>query len=59
MQSVSTDSRTTAPDSVFFALSGDNFDGHQFIRAAFERGALAAVVEEAGKPLIVGHFADY
>ncbi len=45
VQSVSTDSRTTAPDSVFFALSGENFDGHQFIRAAFERGALAAVVE--------------
>ena len=36
---VSTDSRTVATGELFFALRGDNFDGHQFIAAARERGA--------------------
>ena len=29
---VSTDSRTIAPGEVFFALVGERFDGHQFLR---------------------------
>lgn len=41
---VSTDSRTTAEGDVFFALQGPNFDGHDFLAAALERGAAAAVV---------------
>ena len=45
---VSTDSRTVATGELFFALRGDNFDGHQFIAAARERGAAAAVVDVAG-----------
>jgi UDP-N-acetylmuramoyl-tripeptide--D-alanyl-D-alanine ligase len=42
----SIDSRTVAPDDVFFAIKGDRFDGHAFTKTALERGALAAVVSE-------------
>ncbi|MGH7890279.1 MAG: UDP-N-acetylmuramoyl-tripeptide--D-alanyl-D-alanine ligase, partial [Thermodesulfobacteriota bacterium] len=43
---VSTDSRRIKKDELFFALSGENFDGHDFIGEAFEKGAKAAVVEK-------------
>ena len=43
---VSTDSRVITPNSVFFALKGDNFDGNQFVDAAFEAGCAAAVVSD-------------
>ena len=43
----SIDSRTIAPGDVFFAIRGDRFDGHAFVKAAVERGALAAVVSKA------------
>lgn len=41
---VSTDTRTTKPGDIFFALVGENMDGHQFVKTAFEKGAVAAVV---------------
>ncbi|HYS50985.1 MAG TPA: UDP-N-acetylmuramoyl-tripeptide--D-alanyl-D-alanine ligase [Burkholderiales bacterium] len=44
--SVSTDSRTLERGALFIALRGERFDGHQFIGAAKERGAAAAVVED-------------
>lgn len=43
---VSIDSRVVSPNSVFFALKGDNFDGNQFVDAAFEAGCSAAVVSD-------------
>lgn len=43
--SVSTDSRSLQPGALFFALSGPNFDGAVFVRAAAEKGAVAAVVD--------------
>jgi UDP-N-acetylmuramoyl-tripeptide--D-alanyl-D-alanine ligase len=42
----SIDSRTIQPGDLFFAIRGERFDGHDFIAAAFERGACAAVVEK-------------
>jgi UDP-N-acetylmuramoyl-tripeptide--D-alanyl-D-alanine ligase len=36
---VSTDSRAIAPGSLFVALRGDRFDGHDFVAAAIARGA--------------------
>lgn len=55
--SVGTDSRSIAKGGLFFALSGPNFDGHEFVSAACERGAVAAVVtraiEGARCPLLV------
>jgi UDP-N-acetylmuramoyl-tripeptide--D-alanyl-D-alanine ligase len=41
----SVDSRTSRPGDLFFALRGPTHDGHQHVSAAFEKGALAAVVD--------------
>ncbi len=43
----SIDSRTVAPGELFFAVRGERHDGHDFVVAAFERGAVAAVVSRA------------
>jgi UDP-N-acetylmuramoyl-tripeptide--D-alanyl-D-alanine ligase len=40
----SIDSRTIAAGDLFFAVRGERFDGHDFVAAAVERGAVAAVV---------------
>ncbi|HEX2585799.1 MAG TPA: UDP-N-acetylmuramoyl-tripeptide--D-alanyl-D-alanine ligase [Steroidobacteraceae bacterium] len=42
--SVSTDSRTITKDALFVALQGPNFDGHEYLQVAKERGAVAALV---------------
>jgi UDP-N-acetylmuramoyl-tripeptide--D-alanyl-D-alanine ligase len=42
----SIDSRTIQPHELFFAIKGDKFDGHDFVAAAFERGAEAAVISK-------------
>ena len=42
----SIDTRTLARGELFFAIHGPKFDAHQFVQQAFERGAVAAVVEE-------------
>ena len=39
-----TDSRVVQPGGLFLALTGERWDGHDFVRAAFERGAVAAIV---------------
>ena len=43
--SVSTDTRNLTSGALYFALSGDNFDGHDFILQAQQAGAVAAVVD--------------
>jgi UDP-N-acetylmuramoyl-tripeptide--D-alanyl-D-alanine ligase len=43
----SIDSRTIAPGELFFAVRGERLDGHDYVAAALERGALAAVVSRA------------
>ena len=42
---ISTDTRTAKAGDVFFALKGENFDGHRFISAAEKAGCVFAVVE--------------
>ncbi|MGB3495538.1 MAG: UDP-N-acetylmuramoyl-tripeptide--D-alanyl-D-alanine ligase [Elainellaceae cyanobacterium] len=42
---IETDSRTVGPGEVFLALKGDVFDGHKFVTQAFDRGAIAAIVD--------------
>src|SRR5258707_2022677 len=44
---VSIDSRTIRAGELFFAIHGPRHDGHDHVAAAFERGALAAVVAES------------
>ena len=41
---VSTDSRQLSAGALFVALTGPNFDGHDFVAVARERGAVAALV---------------
>ncbi len=41
----SIDSRTIQPGALFFAIRGERLDGHDFVEAALERGAVAAVVQ--------------
>ena len=47
---VSTDTRTMKPGSLFFAIRGKNFDGHEFIEKAFDSGAAMVVSESYVTP---------
>ncbi|MEA2258367.1 MAG: UDP-N-acetylmuramoyl-tripeptide--D-alanyl-D-alanine ligase [Acidobacteriaceae bacterium] len=40
----SIDTRTLSPGDLFFAVRGERYDAHDFVAAALERGARAAVV---------------
>ncbi len=44
---VSTDSRSVLPGSLFVAIEGEHFDGHDFVDAAADKGALAALISKA------------
>ena len=44
----SIDSRTISSGDLFIALKGENFDGHDYVATALEKGAVAALVQ-AGK----------
>lgn len=44
---VSTDSRTVRAGELFVALSGEHFDGHQFVATALQRGAAAIMLSDA------------
>lgn len=56
---VSIDSRTVGAGDLFVALSGPNFDGHNFVADALKKGAAAAVVAkqppgvDASAPLLM------
>ncbi|MDO8446078.1 MAG: UDP-N-acetylmuramoyl-tripeptide--D-alanyl-D-alanine ligase [Deltaproteobacteria bacterium] len=41
---VSTDTRTIKAGELFIALKGENFDGHEFVGKAIEKGACGAIV---------------
>ncbi len=44
---LSIDTRTIKRDEIFFAIVGDNNDGHKYVREAFRRGAAAAVINRS------------
>jgi UDP-N-acetylmuramoyl-tripeptide--D-alanyl-D-alanine ligase len=46
VKSYSIDSRAIIPGSLFLAIRGPRFDGHDFVTRAFDRGAVAAVVRQ-------------
>jgi UDP-N-acetylmuramoyl-tripeptide--D-alanyl-D-alanine ligase len=46
---VSTDTRALQPGDLFVALQGENFDGTQFVDAAFKKGAAAALTTHAAE----------
>lgn len=45
----SIDSRTLKPDDLFIALPGERFDGHDYVGAALEKGAVAAIAQAGRK----------
>lgn len=44
-RSITTDSRQIEPGDLFLALKGNNFDGHDFLKQAVQKGAAGIVVE--------------
>ena len=44
--SVSTDTRKIVPNTMFFALKGDNFNGNEYAEQALKKGAKYAVIDE-------------
>jgi UDP-N-acetylmuramoyl-tripeptide--D-alanyl-D-alanine ligase len=49
IRGISIDTRTLQPQEIFWAISGDSFDGHWFVNEAEKKGAIAAVVEKKKK----------
>jgi UDP-N-acetylmuramoyl-tripeptide--D-alanyl-D-alanine ligase len=58
MSGVAIDSRQIGPGGLFVALRGEHVDGHDFVKEAFRRGAIGAIVSRempvAGVQIIVG-----
>ena len=48
-QRVNTDSRQAQPGDLFIALSGERFDGHEFVAEVVQKGAIAVIVEKGHK----------
>lgn len=48
---ISTDTRTLGAGALFVALSGPRFEGHEFLEAARDAGAVAAVVRRGTPPV--------
>jgi len=44
VSAICTDTRTVQPGSLFLALKGERFDGHDFVKEALGKGAVAALV---------------
>lgn len=58
LNGATTDSRLIAPGGIFFATTGENTDGHQFVEQAFAAGALLAIVEKPCPPFDTFTFDD-
>jgi UDP-N-acetylmuramoyl-tripeptide--D-alanyl-D-alanine ligase len=52
---ISIDTRTLEPGDAFFAIQGDQFDGHDFLTAAKKAGAACAVVAKGKLPALGAH----
>ncbi len=48
---ISTDTRSIEPGALFVALVGERFDGHDYLMAARDQGATAAVVRRGTAPV--------
>ncbi|MDV6327934.1 UDP-N-acetylmuramoyl-tripeptide--D-alanyl-D-alanine ligase [Idiomarina sp. Sol25] len=46
IDAVSTDTRTDLTDALFIALKGKNFDAHDFVEQAIDKGAAAVICEK-------------
>lgn len=55
VESVRTDSRRNCDDALFLALTGENFDGHDFLESAVTAGARAVCVARSRADLATRH----
>ena len=46
VKGISTDTRSIKGGELFIALKGPNFDGHNFVKQAIDKGAVACLVEQ-------------
>lgn len=51
---MTTDTRQIAEGNLFFALKGDHFDGHNFLKSAVEGGAAGLVIENDERDKLCG-----
>ncbi|MCK4389484.1 MAG: UDP-N-acetylmuramoyl-tripeptide--D-alanyl-D-alanine ligase [Desulfobacterales bacterium] len=56
IEGISTDSRAIQGSELFVAICGQKYDGHEFVRQAFEKGALGVLVSEAYMATQSPHF---
>lgn len=49
IEAISIDSRRILPNSIFFALSGERFDGHDFLEQAIAAGAAAVCISDPSR----------
>ncbi len=47
LEGINIDTRQLLPHQIFVALRGENFDGHNFVASAFEKGATFCIVERS------------
>src|SRR5256712_4193971 len=57
IERISTDSRTIKKGELFFALRGENFDGHKFVETTAKAGAAGAIVDLKWKGKVPKKFA--
>jgi len=50
ISSISLDSRKLKKNSFFIAIRGEKYDGHNFLKEAFERGAKGAIIDSKFTP---------
>lgn len=53
---IATDTRNIKSQEVFIALKGEKFDGHNFIKPAVEKGAIAVIVSHQIESLTIPQF---
>lgn len=53
---ITTDTRTVKPQELFIALVGENFDGHNFVEEAANKGAIAAIVQQPIESVAICQF---
>lgn len=49
----STDTRKIHPGQIFFCLQGPNFDAHNFVDVALQKGAAAVVIQKRKRPAVL------
>jgi UDP-N-acetylmuramoyl-tripeptide--D-alanyl-D-alanine ligase len=49
INSISTDTRAISAGDLFVALRGDNYDAHDYLQEAVDKGAKALVINESSR----------